>query len=156
MSTRTRELDNRMLRNRGDYAGNRAAFDNRNPNGHEYPMVQLRAELLKPGEKIHVIHRRQFDKDVRRHFVGQVECYEQGVARATGYVFVTDDLNKHAFVKRPERRTKLIPINSGDVIVNVIPDSADLDRVHYMLSKSSLLVTDGASWSMDIKEFGWG
>ena len=34
-----------------------------------------------------------------------------GVARASGYVFVMDDLNKHMFVKRPDRRTKLIPIS---------------------------------------------
>jgi hypothetical protein len=112
--------------------------------------------ILSPGEKIHVMHRRHFDKDARRHFVGQVETYEHGVARATGHVFVVDDLNKHMFVKRPDRRTKLIPVGSGEVIINVLPEKVDLDQVRYELRERSLYVTDGDSWSMDVKEFGWG
>lgn len=112
--------------------------------------------LLSPGEKIHVIHRRRFEKDVRRHFVGEIEAYEQGVARASGYIFVIDDLSKHLFVKRPDRRIKLIPVTSGDVIVNVIPADVDVERVTYELNGRSLVVTDGNAWTMDVKEFGWG
>ncbi len=114
------------------------------------------SKLLSPGEKIHVIHRRQFEKDNRRHFVGEVLHYEGGIARASGYVFVVDDLNKHMFVKRPDRRTKLIPLSSGTVIVNVIPETTDLEQVCYELKDSTLHVTDGKSWRIDVKEFGWG
>jgi len=32
--------------------------------------------ILQPGEKLHVIHRRYFEKESRRHFVGIVEAYE--------------------------------------------------------------------------------
>jgi reverse gyrase len=123
---------------------------------HEKQMKENNAAILSPGEKIHVIHRRQFEKDARRHFVGEVESYEHGIARASGYVFVVDDLNKHMFVKRPDRRTKLIPISSGEVIVNVIPESVDVERVHYELKDRALHVTDGKSWRIDVKEFGWG
>ena len=110
----------------------------------------MKPALLSPGEKIHVMHRRRFDKDVRRHFVGEVESYEEGVARASGYVFVIDDLSKHLFVKRPDRRTKLVPIGSGDVIVNVIPADVDLERVAYEIKDRTLLVTDGSGWSMGL------
>jgi hypothetical protein len=119
-------------------------------------MKEINSTILGPGEKIHVMHRRRFEKDVRRHFVGEVESYEQGVARASGYVFVIDDLSKHLFVKRPDRRTKLISIMSGDVIVNIIPETVDLQQVAYELKDRSLVVTDGSAWSMDVKEFGWG
>jgi hypothetical protein len=119
-------------------------------------MKEHNSNILSPGEKIHVIHRRRFEKDVRRHFVGSVDSYEPGVARASGHVFVIDDLSQHLFVKRPERRTKLIPIMSGDVIVNVIPETVDLESVGYELKDRTLLVTDGGDWSMDVKEFGWG
>lgn len=112
--------------------------------------------MLIPGEKIHVMHRRRFEKDLRRHFVGQVKAYEHGVARVAGYVFVIDDLTKHLFVKRPDRRVKLVPIASGDVIVNVIPDEVDLEQVTYELRDRTLWVTDGSRWEMDLKEFGWG
>lgn len=111
--------------------------------------------ILTPGEKVHVILRRRFDKDVRRHFAGEVEAYESGLARAVGYVFVIDDLSKHLFVKRPDRRTKLFPLTDGELIVNVIPQAVDIEAIHYKLSDKSLVVTDG-TWSMDVKEFGWG
>lgn len=119
-------------------------------------MKENNAAILSPGEKIHVIHRRHFEKDARRHFVGEVESYEHGITRASGYVFVVDDLNKHMFVKRPDRRTKLIPISSGEVIVNVIPETVDLKSVVYELKDRSLVVRDGGDWTMDVKEFGWG
>lgn len=120
----------------------------------KHPMTT--AAILKPGEKIHVIHRRRFDKDIRRHFVGTVEAFAAGVVRATGYVFVIDDLKEHLFIKRPDRRTKLIPLASGDVIVNVLPDAVDIEAVAYKLEDRVLWVTDGNGWKMDVKEFGWG
>jgi hypothetical protein len=125
-------------------------------NLHKANETQMKTALLSPGEKIHVMHRRRFEKDVRRHFVGQVEAYEQGIARTSGYVFVIDDLSKHLFIKRPDRRTKLVPVASGDVIVNVIPEDVDLESVVYELKGRMLSVTDGSRWSMDVKEFGWG
>lgn len=116
----------------------------------------MKSSILKPGEKIHVIHRRRFEKDIRRHFVGTVEAYEAGLIRATGYVFVVDELNQHLFTKRPDRRTKLIPLASGDVIVNVLPEDLDTEQVRYELDGRKLWVTDGNGWRMDVKEFGWG
>jgi hypothetical protein len=111
--------------------------------------------LLKIGEKIHLIHRRRFDRDVRRHFVGSVEDYELGLARLHGYTFVTDDLNKHEFVRRPDLRTKIAALASGEFIVNVLPPEVDLEKVRYEQRERRLIVTDG-QWEMDIKEFGWG
>ena len=69
----------------------------------------MKSALLSPGEKIHVMYPRRFEKDVCWHFVGKIESYEPGVARASGYVFVIDDLSQHLFVKRPDGRTKLVP-----------------------------------------------
>jgi len=116
----------------------------------------MQAAILKRGENVLVIHRRRFDKDIRRHFIGTVEAYEDGVVRASGYVFVNDDLNKHVFLKRPDRRIKLIPIASGDVIVNVIPPTVDIEQVQYQVADRTLWVSDGDGWKMDVKEFGWG
>ncbi|MBE0541878.1 MAG: hypothetical protein IH623_10870 [Verrucomicrobia bacterium] len=115
----------------------------------------MKSSILKPGEKVHVIHRRLFDKDVRRHFIGEIEDCEQGVARATGYVFVIDDLSNHLFVKRPDKRTKIFSLTDGTLIVNVVPPAVDLEKVRYELNDRMLLVTDD-TWKMDIKEFGWG
>jgi hypothetical protein len=120
------------------------------------PIHTMMTSILQPGEKIHVIHRRRFEKDIRRHFVGTVEACENGVVRASGYVFVIDDLNQHLFTKRPDLRVKLVPLASGDVIVNVLPMALDIERVNYQLDGRRLWVTDGNGWKMDVKEFGWG
>lgn len=111
--------------------------------------------ILKKGEKVHLIHRRRFERDIRRHFAGVVEQYEHGMARLSGYVFVTDDLNKHVFVRREDRRTKIAAIGSGELIVNLLPPDVKIEKIRYELDRRRLVVTDGL-WQMDIKEFGWG
>lgn len=74
--------------------------------------------LLRKGEKIHVVHRRLFEKDTRKHFVGEVEDCEHGVIRAVGNVFVIEDVKENVFRRKPERRTRIIRIDSS-VFVNV-------------------------------------
>ena len=44
--------------------------------------LAMKNSILRPGEHIHVIHRRRFDKDIRRHFVGTVETCEAGIREA--------------------------------------------------------------------------
>ena len=44
--------------------------------------------IVKPGDKIHVMSRRNFDNDLRRHFVGEVTQASDVAVLATGYVFV--------------------------------------------------------------------
>lgn len=110
--------------------------------------------ILKKGEKIHVIHRRFFEKEARRHFIGSVESYEMGLARVTGYVF-TVDRAKYSFMKRPELRTRIISLVSGHLLVNVIPDHVDLEKVHYRIENKAMRVTDGGEWHLDLSEVTW-
>ena len=110
--------------------------------------------ILKKGEKIHVIHRRFFEKEARRHFVGVVDEYENGLARVSGYVF-TVDRAKYSFLKRPEIRTRVISLTSGDLLVNVIPDTVDLEKVHYRQEDKAVRVTDGSEWHLDLSEVTW-
>jgi hypothetical protein len=111
--------------------------------------------LLPPGGNIRAIHRRCFEKDVRRPFVGRVEACEAGVARAAGYVFVIDGLSQRLFTRRPDRRPKLVRFASGDVLVNVLPETVDPAPVRYELDGRKLGVTDGSAWGMDVRAFGW-
>jgi hypothetical protein len=110
--------------------------------------------ILKQGEKIHVIHRRLFPKEAQRHFIGTVEAYENGVARVTGWLW-TVERTKFTFVKRPEQRTRLISIVSGDLLLNIIPSSVQLEAITYKLEKKGMRVTDGSSWYLDLSECSW-
>ncbi|MSU61121.1 MAG: hypothetical protein EXS31_01790 [Pedosphaera sp.] len=110
--------------------------------------------ILKKGEKIHVIHRRHFEKDPHRHFVGIVDDYESGVARVTGHVYTVDS-SKFAFVRRQEVRVRLISIVSGDMLVNIIPATVNLEKIVYQQQKKGVRVTDGSDWHIEIGEYAW-
>ena len=114
----------------------------------------ISAMILQKGEKIHVIHRRHFEKEPHRHFLGVVDAYEHGVARVTGHIFTVDHA-KYVFFRRPELSTRIISLTSGDALINVVPPSVNLDKVVYAQEKKSLRVTDGSDWHMDISEFAW-
>jgi len=110
--------------------------------------------ILQPGEKLHVIHRRRLEREPHRHFVGTVEAYENGVARVSGYVYTVDTV-KSAYFRRPDKRTRILAISSGDLLVNILPKHVDLEKVVYKLEKKSVRVTDGSDWYLDISEFAW-
>ena len=110
--------------------------------------------ILRSGEKIHVIHRRLYEKDPHRHFIGTVETYEQGVARVVGHVYTVDNA-KFQYMRRPELRTRLISVVSGDLLVNIIPSSVNLEKITYKQEKKSVRVSDGSDWFLDLSEFTW-
>ena len=108
--------------------------------------------LLKTSEKVHVIERRLFQEDVRRHFIGEViECSEFAV-RIKGFTWVFD--LTRGFQKRPDPRERIFFL--GDrLTLNVLPQTADLNAVTYESNpeKGSLLVTDKKTFSLEISEF---
>jgi hypothetical protein len=110
--------------------------------------------VLKQGEKVHVIHRRLYEKDHHRHFIGVVDDYDQGVARVTGHVYTVDTV-KFAFMKRPEVRTRLLSIVSGEVLVNIIPAKVNLEKITYKQERKAVRVSDGSDWHLDLSEFTW-
>jgi hypothetical protein len=110
--------------------------------------------ILNPGEKVHVIHRRIYEKDHHRHFIGVVEAYDLGVARITGHVYTVDAV-KFSFVKRPELRTRLVSVVSGDVLINIIPPAVNLDKITYKQERKAVRVTDGSDWHLDLSEYSW-
>ena len=46
--------------------------------------------MLKQGDKLLIVHRRLFEKDTPRFFVGEVQAYDDGLAKVKGYTFVKD------------------------------------------------------------------
>ena len=109
--------------------------------------------LLKQREKIHVITRRRFERDLRRHFVGEVQAATETTARVEGYTFVFDE-GENEFVKRPETRVRIFGLADSGNIINVIPEATDIRNLSYRLSaENRLILTDGKSFSLDVNEF---
>jgi hypothetical protein len=117
-------------------------------------IAAVKQVILSPGEKVHIIHRRLFEHDPHRHFVGTVEAYDAGVVRVTGHVYAVDPMT-FQFVRRADLRTRIVSAVSGEVIINVIPSSVKLDKVRYRQEANGLRVTDGSDWHIDISEITW-
>jgi len=109
-------------------------------------------DLVETGELIHVIERRVFSGDVRRHFVGAVGASTDQALRLKGYLFVYDS-GASGFVRKPELRTRIIPLDNR-VILNVLPRGISLEEVRYAHdADGNLTLTDGAGFELDISEF---
>ncbi len=110
-------------------------------------------QIAKPGEAIHVIERRLFPGDVRRHFVGELEACTERTLRVKGYLFVYDS-GASAFSRKPELRTRLIALDNR-VIINLLPEGLSVEDIGYTHdAQGNLTLTDGAGFELDISEFG--
>ena len=59
--------------------------------------------ILEPGEKVHIIMRRNFENDPRRHFVGEIVEAGDQVAKVKGRAIVFDSANIQYEVKTDTR-----------------------------------------------------
>jgi hypothetical protein len=110
--------------------------------------------LIDIGEKVHLIERRLFESDVRRHFVGVVERADAAAMRVRGYVFTHDSASSQ-YMRSEDQRIRIFPLTTSGFIVNVIDPSTEIDNVRYVLNEiGRLVVTDGGAFSLDINEFG--
>jgi len=109
--------------------------------------------LFENGERLHIITRRNFEGDLRRHFFGKIIESTGSVARIEGYVFVYDP-TKDEYVKRPEKRIRIFDLADGSHIVNIFPKTTVLSDVCYRVSDEGRLVVTDGRFSLDINEFG--
>ncbi len=109
--------------------------------------------VLNKGEKVHVMVRRTFDSDLRRHFIGEITEAENRLIRVTGYAFIFD-MTTNQYQRRPDKRTRIFdPGNSGN-IVNVLPSNADIEQALYKInSEKRLVITDDKTFDLEINEF---
>lgn len=106
--------------------------------------------VLSVGEKVHVVFRRLFPGDVRRHLVGQIAAVSGSQLRVEGYVFVFDE-DSNKYQRKPERRTRVVSL-STHINLNVIPESVRVGDVFYSERDGGLVVTDGKEFSLDLGE----
>ena len=111
-----------------------------------YPVVSV-------GAKFHIMTRRLFEEDVRRHFAGEVAAVSGNLVELKGYTFVFR-MGSNEWHKRPELRTRVYDLGSAGHIVNKIPGTVRIDRLEYKMENERLVLTDGVGYTLDINEFG--
>ncbi len=108
---------------------------------------------IEVGDKLHIITRRQFENDVRRHFAGEVTGISGEVQQLRGYAFVFE-LGHNEYKRRPELRSRLLSVAQSGLIVTKIPTEIAIESLQYHMVDGQLVVTDGKSFTLDINEFG--
>ncbi|MGB5490165.1 MAG: hypothetical protein WBM76_04995 [Woeseiaceae bacterium] len=110
--------------------------------------------IIIPGEKFHVVMRRNYENQVQRHFIGAADVVEGSVVRASGYAFIYDEM-KAQYIKKPVKRTTILDLSESGYIVNLIPSTIDIDELRYeTIDRTFLAISDGKGYLLDINEFG--
>jgi len=66
--------------------------------------------VVSTDEKVHIVTRRFFDADLRRHFVGVVEEANEVTMRVRGYAFIYDQASGQ-FTRRVKERALLLRLS---------------------------------------------
>lgn len=107
--------------------------------------------ILQPESKILVAHRRLYPEDHTRYFIGEVEAYEDGLARVTGLTFLRDGY-QGTFHKKEDLRTKILALASGGMIVYQLPDAVELGSLDFHSEGTRIFLRDGQGFEMDMTE----
>jgi hypothetical protein len=110
--------------------------------------------IVSMKEKVHIITRRLFNGDMRRHFVGVVEEATGEAIRVTGYAYIYDQASGE-FTRRKNKRTRIFGLTDAGLIVNVLPQTVDLENLRYVMDASgNRIITDDHGFEMNVSEFG--
>jgi len=107
--------------------------------------------LIEKGEKLLIAHRRLYEKDAERFFIGDVGAYENGVVRVNGYTWI-HDVPHGKLVRKDDKRCKLISLSSDGFISYVLPAHLDIETLRIEQHKQHLLLMDGNNFTMDISD----
>jgi len=107
--------------------------------------------LLEPGSKLLVSHRRLFAEDQPRFFVGHVDEFEEGLVKLTGFSWTRDP--RRGFLRKDDRRTKIVSLVSGAVIAYQLPAEVLIEDLEITQPGGQVIVmSDGKKFSMDLAE----
>lgn len=108
--------------------------------------------ILTQNEKIFVIHRKIFEGDITRYFVGTVDGYQDGIARVSGHTWIKDDHSGDC-IKKNDNRTEILSITSGNLIVYELPHDVEIEKISFITEKNgSTSLTDKGDFKLDITE----
>lgn len=108
--------------------------------------------ILEAGCKTLVVHRRLFEGDLPRYFIGTVDHSEDGLARIVGNSWVQDHFNGK-FVKKADARTKIVALSSLGLMVYVLPNNIQVANLRLDQEGATLWLRDEENdFQMDLSE----
>ena len=107
--------------------------------------------FMSEDDVVLLAHRRMFQTDEPRYFLGQVMSSEGPLLKVGGYTFVRD-VTSGAMVKKDERRTKVVSLASSGYIVYQLPQDVDVDRAYVRSCEGDTVLVDGERELMNLSE----
>lgn len=110
--------------------------------------------ILETGSKVLIVHRRLFEGDQARFFLGTIDGYDSnaGVAKVTGNTWIRDTFSGE-LLRKEDQRTKILGVANGTLIIYELPPETDLRGVKLEIEKGGrLALTDGKKLRLDLSE----
>ena len=110
------------------------------------------ALVIKPGDRVLACHRRLFENDEPRYFVGEVLSSNDSVIKIRGYSHLRDLSTGH-FQRKPEIRTKLVSVTSGAHILYELPNETPVDSMRIESVGGKVQLRGDGGFGMDLTEY---
>ena len=110
--------------------------------------------MLSVGEKVFIITRRLFEKDLRRHFFGEILAVSGATIRVRGYVFIFNE-STNDFVRREKPRDRIFPLIDAGIVLIVLPEATILEDIRYSIDENNQrIASDKKALKINVSEFG--
>lgn len=107
--------------------------------------------ILSQGDVVLVSHRRLFPQDEVRFFLGRLLAQEGALMRIEGYSIVRD-LSNGTFLRKDEKRTKILSLNSPGFIVYQLDSGISVDEARIINREGDVLLAQGTRELMNLSE----
>jgi len=107
--------------------------------------------VIRPGDKLLACHRRLFDNDQPRFFVGEVLSSNDSVIKVRGYSLLRDLSTGH-FERKKEVRTKVVSVVAGTHIFYQLPDDVPVDSIKVQSIGGKVGLHGEGGFTMDLTE----
>ena len=110
-------------------------------------------DVVAAGDKVHIVIRRTFEGDARRHFAGIVKVATDHAMRVEGYGFVHDSA-ENTFERSARRQIRVFSLAGAGHLITLLPSAVDIERLEYAQIDGAMFVTDGSEFRIGVNEFG--
>ncbi len=99
--------------------------------------------FLQPGDKVLISHRRLFERDKTRYFVGTVLGFNEtnGLLKVEGYS-ITLPIGTSTFHKKASPNTKIISLTSGNFIAYQLHGEMDVETATIKFQEGGLVLLE--------------
>ena len=108
--------------------------------------------ILERGDKLLVAHRRLYEGDAARYFLGTVLDFHGEIAKVEGYSWAVETFSG-TIVRKEGLRRKLIALASGTHIIYDLDRDVDMDSAEFQVNaRGRVLLRDAGTFSLDLTE----